>query len=431
MICSISIYMGYFVKFSEGGEVSYSTISWLACTFFANRLNISKHIGAWDAGKVAKKILLYLFCLAFSTLLFFIYRYDKPVVEGSDYTNFMLNTVGYAHLTNSSIKFGWIYASLMLCYVLRVAYKKLCLHDILYIGERFIKYTTIMILVGYLEFFTENLFDSLFVTNSAVTFFGKSGAQQIMITYDRGWSNIQVFTKEASMFSTSLLYSVIIAVNMVILQGKKKKYLYYIGASMLLMVINRSMSSYVYVFLLVVYITYLRPFSTIKHGTNPKIAFWLLFVIVLVLSSQTLLMSDSYLSNRLNESITQLSGFRDESFTNTSEGLRYFGMYHCLSIFADRPLFGVGLGCIACVSGVITLLSNIGLLGLCSYVALVSPSIRGISRLDSILLMLLVVIAPNLLLNDLNTMFALIIPFAALLTAFSIKYKNNLIYDYE
>lgn len=298
--------------------------------------------------------------------------------------------------------------------------------DILFIGSRFVKYSLASVFVGYVEFFTENIFESLMVTNLTISFFGESGAQQAILTFDRGWSNIQGFTKEASMYSTSLFYSTVVALNMIILTGKERQYYLYLIAVFFLLLLNSSMSSYVYAFLIMIFVVFLKPFSEEDQvQTNPKLAMYLIFGAFLLLfgSQAVLLSSETYLATRLNESFLQFENFGGQEFTYSSEAVRYFGIDHCLSIFVDRPLFGVGFGCVTCVSGIVTLLTNIGIFGLAAYVLLIKP-IFHINRGDMLFVLFLLVIASNLLLNDLNTMFALVIPFTVYMTIISIQSRS-------
>jgi hypothetical protein len=416
--------MGYFISFESGSTIPYSTISWLFCTFFAYGLNRQPSEKEIEV-ELVRKISFYLLCIVITILSFYFHRYDKDVIMDSDYENFLLGNGAYSHLDSGSFKYGFVYISIMFCYVIYTMSKNLEKEDILFIGSKFVNYSLISVFVGYVEFFTENIFESLVVTNSTISFFGEAGAQQANLTFDRGWSNIQGFTKEASMYSTSLLYSMVVALNMIILTGKEKQYYIYLIAVFILLLLNSSMSSYVYAFLIVIFVVFLRPFSEDDQiQTNPKLAIYLFFCAFLLLfGSQALLSSDTYLATRLNESLLQLDNFSDQGFTYSSEGVRYFGIAHCLSIFVDRPLFGIGFGCVTCVSGIVTLLNNIGIFGLAAYVMLIKP-ISQIHRGDMIFVLSLLVIAPNLLLNDLNTMFALVIPFTVYMTIISIQSRS-------
>ena len=418
--------MGYFISFENGSTIPYSTVSWLCCTFFAYGLNRQPPEKEIEDKLVKKKIIFYLLCIVITILSFYFHRYDKEVIMDSDYENYLMGYGAYSHLDSGSFKYGFVYISIMFCYAIYTMNKYLEKDDILFIGSKFIKYSSISVLVGYVEFFTENLFESLMVTDSAITFFGEAGSQQAILTFDRGWSNIQVFTKEASMYSTSLLYSTIVALNMIVLSGKEKQYYVYLIAVFILLLLNSSMSSYVYAFLTVVLVLYLRPFSEGEQiQTNPRVALYLIFgAFLLVFGSQIFLSSDTYLATRLNESLLQLENFSGQGFTYSSEGVRYFGIAHCLSIFVDRPLFGIGFGCVTCVSGIVTLLTNIGLFGVVAYILLIKPILQ-INRSDMFLVLFLLVIAPNLLLNDLNTMFALVIPFAVYMTIISIQLRRE------
>ena len=426
MICTIVIYMGYFVSFESGSTIPYSTVSWLFCTFFAYGLNRQPSEKVIEVELVRKKIIFYLLCIIITILCFYFHRYDKEVIMDSDYENYLLGYGAFSHLDSSSFKYGFVYISIMFCYVIYTMNKYLEKEDILFIGSRFVKYSLASVFVGYVEFFTENIFESLMVTNLTISFFGESGAQQAILTFDRGWSNIQGFTKEASMYSTSLFYSTVVALNMIILTGKERQYYLYLIAVFFLLLLNSSMSSYVYAFLIMIFVVFLKPFSEEDQvQTNPKLAMYLIFGAFLLLfgSQAVLLSSETYLATRLNESFLQFENFGGQEFTYSSEAVRYFGIDHCLSIFVDRPLFGVGFGCVTCVSGIVTLLTNIGIFGLAAYVLLIKP-IFHINRGDMLFVLFLLVIASNLLLNDLNTMFALVIPFTVYMTIISIQSRS-------
>lgn len=423
MICSIVINMGYFVKMSNDSTIPFSTISWIVCTFFAYRLNHKPlHISNVLTGDIQRKIKIYIICIFITAILFYVFRYDGVIVKDNDYEHFIKNEVGYTHLRNSSFKYGYVYISMMLCYVLYTIHKNLNNKDLLYIGDKFISITWISVIIGYVEFLTENLFQTLMVTESSILMFGNSGSQQVLLNFDRGWSNIQGFTKEASMYSTSLFYSLIIAINMISIKSKKRKYAIYIAAVFLLLLLNTSMSSYVYAFISILFILYVRPFSKGRR-TNPKVVLLLLILLAILLTSQTVLSHDSYLSTRLNRSLLQFSGFSDSDFDTSSEGIRYMGIYHCFSVFINRPFFGVGMGCVTCVSGIVSLLVSIGSVGTIAYINLIMPKMQT-GKLDKYFIVTFLVIVPNLFLNDLGTMFAAIIPFSLLLTNIVLK-KNN------
>ena len=434
MVCTIVIYMGYFVSFENGSTIPYSIITWLLCIFFAYELNRNKRERKNFLIKeiIIKKALLYFVCISITILNFYYNRYGKPVIMDSDYENFIIGNGAYTTLKASSFKFGYVYISMMFSYVIYTMYKHFNIDDIIFVANKFLKYSSVSIFVGYVEFLTENLFQTLMVTNSTVFFFGEAGSQQIELTFDRGWSNIQAFTREASMYSTSVLYSVIVAINMIALNRKNRLYYYYTFFAFVILLLNSSMSSYVYATIVVLFIAYIRPFNS-KSGVakiNLRMVVYLIIVVTFMLIvSKTVIMSDTYLSTRINQSLTQLENFNGQGFTYSSEGVRFLGITHCLSIFVDRPLFGIGFGCVTCVSGVVTLLTNIGLLGFLSYLILIWPIIQT-NKGEKFLVIMLLVIIPNLLLNDLNTMFAIIIPFVVLMTSYIIMIKKTS-YSYE
>ena len=315
----------------------------------------------------------------------------------------------------------------MSCYVIYVAYKFLNYNDYIAIANKFLNITLISLFAGVLEFILENYYHSLWITEASVAFLGKAGAQQMSLNERNGFCAMQAFTKEASMYSTAVLYSAFIALCMTILHKERRRfYIRYSLLALLLLLLNRSMSSYVFCFIYIIYCIYLNPFNfpflNNKH-TNIKIACMPAFLLLIGINAQFLLGSDSYFSLRLAQALQEFANYENDSFTRTSEGIRFLGISHCMSVFIDRPLLGVGIGCISCLSGIFCILSNIGILGFYSYIK-VCNSLLNISNANKIFVLFVVVILPNLLLNDMHTMLACLIPFSLILTSLVINTRE-------
>ena len=107
---------------------------------------------------------------------------------------------------------------------------------------------------------------------------------------------------------------------------------------------------------------------------------------------------------RVTESLYQITNAFSGSYIVgvdiSSEAARFIGMAKTLEGFLTRPLIGLGLGTAYCVSGIFSILANIGLLGFFYWLRLVTRSYFKLSALLSFSLFL-----PLLITNDLNALY--------------------------
>lgn len=90
----------------------------------------------------------------------------------------------------------------------------------------------------------------------------------------------------------------------------------------------------------------------------------------------------------------------------TSSKVRLYGILKTFTAYLSRPLFGLGLGTAYCNSGLISLLSNIGLLGTIAWIVYMKsflPSERVGTR--AILLFIIVLLLPNILNGDMGMLY--------------------------
>lgn len=407
LFTTVSLNMGYF--YSNGNsQINYSVISWLISTFLII-IQLAK-TQKNDKG-MRKAMWSFFFIIFMSSIYFYLNRYDKPiewdfesVVKGESY--------GESKLTESSLKFGYIYVSIMFCMTIYALKNYLSRNDIIKISYLFVKVSYIAVLVAALEFFFENVFGSIVITEITVSIFGDAPGQQMSLSERDGLSAMQSLTKEASMFSVSLLYSSLISLS-VYLQKKNNLCKIYCYICLIMLLINRSMSSNVYFFVLIAMMTYFNFWNISILSNQKKVKYYiylglLFLLLLLVLASFT---DSAYFLMRVNASLNEFSGFSDGYFSSSSEGARFLGIYQAINVVCDRPLLGIGFGCIPCLSGVIGIAASIGVLGLISYLFLYKHLLLK-SKVDKFFLILFVVVIPNILLNDLNTMLSLGIPMA-------------------
>lgn len=431
LICSLTIQMGFFVMVGDKG-IPYSTVATMATAFFGFLIPLSpqkKHYQKFNLICV-----LFLLSSFASVVLFEIFPYEKTIIANSDYSGFLEGKVGYSQLSTSNIKYGLIYISILLTYILIRIKACLSMDNIYTIIHRFITVSVIMVIgVGVIEFIFENFFHSLFVTNATISVFGEYGAQQNSLFDRNGLFAIQGTTKEASIYSVSLLYTAMMTVCLTALPmvTKRKKRLYNLSlfAIIVLLIINRAMSSYVYVLILMMSVMFVNPYK-LSLFKNPVIVSRLVTIIVLIIlltvvSSDILLSfvdSDNYFLNRLALSINEFMGMSNGAFTNSSEGIRFLGISQCWKVFIERPLFGVGYTELVCLSGLVTMLVSIGLIGTYLWCK-INLSFSDVTIRKGWIILVIVIVLPNLLLNDVETMLSIFIPLTCLL--FSSQTKNN------
>lgn len=407
LFTTVSLNMGYF--YSNGSsQINYSVISWLMSSFLIFIQLAKSHKN--DKG-MRKAIWFFFFTIFLSSIYFYLNRYDKPiewdfenVVKGESY--------GESKLTDTSLKFGYIYISIMFCLTIFALKNYLDRSEIIKISYLFVKVSYLPVFVAAIEFFFENIFGSIAITEMTVAVFGEAPGQQLGLNERDGLSAMQGLTREASMFSVSLLYSSLISIS-VYLQKRSKICKLYCYICLIMLLINRSMSSNIYFFVLVALMAYFNFWNTSILSDQRKVKY---YIYIGILSSFFLLFiasfaDSAYFLMRLNTSLNEFSGFADGSFSSSSEGARFLGIYQAINVVYDRPLLGIGVGCIPCLSGIISIAASIGVLGLVAYLYLYKQLLVK-ANVDIFFLILFVVIIPNLLLNDLITMFSLGIPMA-------------------
>lgn len=417
LICSLTVQMGYFFSIGEKAY-SFSMVATIASAFFAWRAPIHNEYSLSKQKQVSTLVICSII-ISFLGLKYF--PYGGTIIENSDYEGFFEGTAGFGKLMNSDAKYGYLY---VLVFLLNVLYRiRLCLEysDLLNICKKFLNNAFVLvIIVGFSEFVIENFFNSLFITDTTISLFGEVKGQQYSLDLREGLYAVQGTTKEASMYSVSLLYTAIIAICQSCYRQstkEKNKYLLFFYLLLLLMLINRSMSSYIYAFIAIYIYAYLNPKNIIIFN-NKKLLVYSLFGLVsfiIILPSLISILNnygygDNYFISRLSLSNEEFDGFSSGEFSKSSEGIRYIGIYYCLEAFKNRPLFGVGISNLTCLSGLVSLLTTIGVIG--SYFWLKLCTLFANTTISkSFVPMLIVLILPNILLNDVGTMLSFSMPF--------------------
>jgi len=437
LFCSLTVQMGYFVMIGEKG-IPFSTIALIASTFFGLICPADE-----DRDKPTQLIqvsgFLVLSCFV-SVVLLKIFPYTQPIIANSNYSEFLDGNVGYSVLSTDNIKYGLIAVIVFISVILYRIKLTLDEEDILYIARKFLNVSFFAVVgIGFLEFIIENMFQSLFVTDLTISIFGEYGAQQNWLIERNGIYAIQGTTKEASMYSVSLLYTAIMCLYVLkqeIANGcLGRKYSILLLLLVILLVVNRSMSSYVYVFILALCFVFVNPYSWIRFSDTRLVSRVILAIGVCILlfwGAADILMSytdsDNYFLSRLALSLEEFSSMSSGVFNNNSEGIRYLGIYQCWKVFLDRAIFGVGFTELTCLSGFITMLVSMGVVGVFLWIRQILI-FSNITLNEGSTIIFIVLILPNILLNDIGTMLSFAMPFVFLLL--SMNHQKDINYDYE
>ena len=412
----LNVRMGYFFNY-KNSIVTYSTI----LVFFTSLLSVvyllSKRI---ISKKVFVKYLYLILALVIGIITFFFIPYNHFVIKG-DWTEYVLGKKVTSFIVDTDIKWGY-YIRIMLCGLILIAYTNFFDYkETQSIIQSVIKYSKINIVLGFVELFMRNVFKSKIMTDIYIFIFGTAGAQQNWLMQRGLLYPIQGMTKEASMFTTVIFY---IAVLLILDVDRKNQNLKWLISCFVLLVFNPALSSvaYILMLILVLYTTNIRESSNIF--VIPKRKAIVLFgipvfcVYLLFFNFSSLLNSDNYILERIGRFVQQIEILINEGddLTYSSESIRLSGIFYDLKMLMKRPLFGFGLGVLTCNSGIVSLIVGSGLIGfLCWYNFIYSVCFKNRLSMKYILFFAEILLLPNILLNDLETIFNLIIPFSAIL----------------
>ena len=190
-----------------------------------------------------------------------------------------------------------------------------------------------------------------------------------------------------------------------------------------LLVINPSLSSYFYLLIdiVLIYTIRLRGSDNVyKYKVIKRTLITCTVIIVIVgffsINAQTLVASSNYFLHRLGNLFVQFNNITtNNELLLSSESIRMSGIVYAFSMWLKRPLFGFGIGSIACISGIFTFLVGGGIICLILYFdVLVKFSQVKKTNLSSIIIFLFTIfIVPNLFLNEYETIMCIVIPLAS------------------
>ena len=433
IIITTNIRMGYFLRVGSF-ELNYAsvlmyTLGITSLLIMLKNLRRFKTIGT-------KWYVVFLIVLFIGYVLLALLPVKQLIITG-DWEKYVYERVGtYSTISTESVKIGYYLMFVFSGLSIIVARNALVFDEWKRILSAVIKFGKVNIVVGYIEWFFVNIFHSKIITNFFIIFFGSAGAQQTELTKRGILYTIQGATKEPSMYTTTVFYfCIILLVDFYIKKDSRK--IRWVALSAFLLLINPAMSSFVYIAIIMLV---LYTFGLLKKNkqktTNPSIRFIMLFLFGFSLvgflwgNYEIFLNSSNYMMQRIGIAFQQLDLLsRNIGYaTYTSEGIRFTGIMYDLGLVQYRPLFGYGLGSLSCNSGIITLLANCGIIGITTWFLMILNFCRVTRKEKTTLLFLLeILVLPNLMLNDYETILCLIIPFATICYSYGLAERNKTI----
>jgi hypothetical protein len=244
---------------------------------------------------------------------------------------------------------------ILLFYINIMAFKKACDRTwILKASSLAFKVTLGVIGVAVLEMILDNAVSPTLFRNAMITFFGNSTATyQIPRQFFGIYMPLLSFTEPSE---ASFAYF-LLAINALfqIYQGKRKASIAVLLILVLLLATGGSLSSAVYLVLILVLACFVLCRSVPKG-----------ILVLCLLGIPTGILGFRLFGSRIENIFKYLSSFSqgNTSLPQGSEIVRMFSIYNNLTYFLKSPLLGTGLGTIYSFSGFVTTLTDIGLLGL-------------------------------------------------------------------
>ncbi len=422
--------MGYFINIGNSYITYTSFLSYLLLLFIlvyllTEKIKITK-------GNVCFLVFVLIILVCFTLRVFV--PYEEVIIFGNwgRYVSTVTNYVKYEYssfagsIAEKSVQIGNYLVILVSVGLLLITKNKFKKDDYTTIANIGVIFSKVEIMIGIFEAIFKNIFKSNIITQLCENVFGVYGWQHSGLDRRGIFFELVGTTREASFLSTTLFYALIllIIVNRKTNSNSSK---IWIIMGLLLLFINPSMSSYVYIFLvLVIYAVLFREHKTKALTYTSVIGLAVVSLFSFLLSRiQELLSSDLYILNRVGLAIDKLSEVfqNGSSLSYTSESIRFGGINNAISLIPHRPLFGFGIGDVNCDSGLFSLVTNIGIIGslfwaICVYYYFYDNSEK---RVNCVLFVFLLLIVPNIFLNDFDVITMLVVPVWGQLAA---RYTN-------
>lgn len=239
--------------------------------------------------------------------------------------------------------------------------------DLLKMSRILYKISWGLISISVVEFFVSNFISPFLFRQICFNIFGQSDATYTLPRLLGGKIYLpMLFMREPSSFARCLMFLCINNILYTKLKDKsKEKIILSIFCLFFLLVMSMSLTSYIYL----IAILFLA-WSSLKNKRLKKyilIAIPVVMVILLIsMGNRIDMILESY--KFVNEDPRKLS--------RSSEIIRIYSIFNNFNYFVKYPLFGCGIGTIYSYSSLISMLSNIGILGMAAFIYFISKCLN-------------------------------------------------------
>ena len=314
-------------------------------------------------GKKNIKILLWFLGFLLASLLMpliFDWKFLSVPFTGSwdNYfgSNLIMHQVGF-----SSHSISMFARCVIFCLSAYAFSKNITKDDIFRYSKILFKVSKFVIAFSIFEFIFINLIDEFYLRKLFFNFFGYSEATYVLPKITSNGIYIPMgFMREPSSYARSLFILAINNILLIMFKYKKKKVISNLICLIVLLLISKSLSAFIYIGTIILILLYL-----IKNKKIKTVVFFSIPVILIII---LLLMG-----GRLNN-IFHAFGILDKmpsELERASETIRIYSIFNNLKYFIKYPIFGCGFGTIYSYSSVVTILTNIGIVGVVLYIKVI------------------------------------------------------------
>jgi len=239
--------------------------------------------------------------------------------------------------------------------------KNITKEDLFRYSKILFKVSNFVIVFAIFEFLFTNLIDEFFLRKLFFDFFGHSEATYILPKIIGNGIYLPMgFMREPSSYARALFLLSTNNILLLMFKYKNKKVIINLICLMILLVVSKSLSAFIYLGTIIFIFLYL-----IK---NKKIRNYILLSIPVILIVLFFIMGDR-INNILG--VFSILDKMPSELTQASETIRLYSIFNNLKYFIINPILGCGFGTIYSYSTLVTILTNIGIVGMLLYICVI------------------------------------------------------------
>lgn len=332
--------------------------------------------------KISKSFLVFFVCLLISvvTLLAFPAINAHVVGAAGEYEYYMSGLMQYGVPTFTKFTIFFFVLAVIQALVFDSVYFELKgdINSVRAIIKMLSKFCIFILIFGSIEAITKDVFNSNIFTEVLVVVLGEGTSSFNDLIIRGSFYMLTGLNRECSHFVYALGIAVVVLFTDFVDTHRKSRLIYVVLAMILILLSGAFSMIMVILILLALFSIYYVNNNESLFTKNVKKVFLVSLVIFAVFIGITCISfvfsSDSYISERMSDTITYLSIIftKDASYyvglpSIRSSLVRMYSVWHTLINWTQRPLFGLGIATTYCHGPSALTLSEIGVVGIASY----------------------------------------------------------------